>query len=269
MTVFEARVIQTDGDKIQDQPVTLLGDKGIFVRAIEHALLAGEIDGAIHSLKDMPGDAYQPDLEISCFSRREDPRDVIVSRHGTIQALPRFAKVGTGSLRRAAQLSLVRSDLHIADIRGNVDTRLRKLDAGEYDAVILAAAGLHRLGLEDRITEYLDPREFVPDAGQGIIAVQTRPGSAAASVTRTIDDPEARSCAIAERAVVSALQADCRSPVGAFAHILHGRIELVAVAARDAGSPLCRARADGNREDSYALGWKVGMQLLASILSHE
>lgn len=256
--------VHTEGDRIQDVPISALGDKGIFVRPIERRLLAGDIDFAVHSLKDLPSDVETPGLELAAFSPRADPRDVLVSRHGhALRDLPPQARVGTGSLRRRAQLRAVRSDLVADDIRGNVDTRLRKLDGGQYDAIILAAAGLVRVGFGHRITEFLPLDTFVPDAGQGIMAVQVRSGDPSAEFVRAIDDPAARTAAIAERAVLRTLGADCNSPVGAYASLNGERIFVRGMAATRDGQRLYRDEESGPIQQSEMIGTALGERLLS------
>jgi hydroxymethylbilane synthase len=245
-----------------------MSDKGVFVRAIEEALLEGAIDAAVHSLKDVPAEHEQPTLELAAFSSREDPRDVVLSHLGNLMDLPVRSTVGTSSPRRILQLAALRPDLTPAEIRGNVETRIRKLDDGEYDALILAAAGVRRLGLAARVTEYLDPATFVPDAGQGIITVQVRRGDRVGELVRSIDDSPSRTCATAERAVVRALRANCRSPVGAYAYVRDDRLSIVAIAARAADAPLCRDQAEGAPQEAASLGWALGERLLNSILTH-
>jgi hydroxymethylbilane synthase len=257
------RVISTEGDRIQDVSISQLGDKGVFVRAIEAALLRGEIDLAVHSLKDVPSDNEVTGLRLGAFSAREDARDVLVSRDGALfRDLPPGSTVGTSSLRRRAQLAAARSDLQAKDIRGNVDTRLKKLRAGEYDALILAAAGLIRLGLSDAISEYLPVNVFTPDAGQGILAVQTRCETRWDNVALGLDDNASRQCAIAERSCVRALGADCRSPVAAYATVDGTGMSVDGMAAREDGSQLHRDRVQGAAIDAGELGKELGTRLL-------
>ena len=217
LELVEEQVVTT-GDKIQDRPLSEVGGKGLFVKEIEEALLERRADIAVHSIKDVP--AMLPDgLAITCIPAREDPRDVLVApRHGTLADLPKGAKVGTSSLRRAVNLLAARPDLQIVPLRGNVDTRLRKVDAGEADAIVLARAGLVRLGLEGRATEILSPEISLPAVGQGALGIESR-----------IDDEDTRArlavladeitsrCVQAERGVLAALGADCKTPMGAYA----------------------------------------------------
>jgi hydroxymethylbilane synthase len=259
---YRIRTFQTIGDRVTNRPIAEVGDKGIFVRPLERALLEGEVDLAIHSLKDVPADAQVADLELAAFGPRADPRDALVSASGaTLDTLEVGARVGTGSLRRRVQLLAHRPDLCVLDIRGNVDTRLRKLSEDLYDALVLAAAGLQRLDLTPRVSEYLDPQLMVPDAGQGIIAVQARRGSPAAVLARSIDDRDARTAAEAERAVVRALGATCRSPVGVLASIEATSVRLRAMAARDAHGLPFRVELTGTRQHAVAIGLEVAARL--------
>lgn len=261
---FVVITVETEGDRVKDRPVSQFGDKGVFVRALERSLIEKRVDLAVHSLKDMPSDRVVSGLEIAAFSPREDPRDCLVSRGGLpLERLARGARVGTSSLRRAVQLRAVRPDLVATNIRGNVDTRLRKLREGQYDAVILAAAGLHRLGLRDVISQYLPIELFLPDAGQGIMAIQARSGDPAGEVAATVDAHESRLAAVAERAAVRALGADCRSPVGVHA-TLHGNIMVLrGVAASPDGSALRRAEESGPASSAETIGRRLASRLLA------
>src|SRR5271155_3298896 len=193
------QIIHTTGDKITDVALSKVGTKGLFTKEIEEALLAGSIDLAVHSLKDMPTEL--PDgLTLAAIPEREDPRDALIGR--ALEDLPQGARVGTGSLRRSAQLRARRPDLQIEDIRGNVDTRLRKLDEGRYDAIVLASAGLRRLGLETRITELFNPGVMCPAVGQGALAVETRDdGGPAFHVAKRLEHAASRIAVTAERAV--------------------------------------------------------------------
>ncbi len=258
--------IQTKGDAAVDQPIAEIGDKGVFVDAIELALVNKNIDLAIHSLKDVPADLETESTVFAAFPVREDPRDVLVSRTGdTLHLLPSGARIGTSSLRRRVQLLDERPDVQVLNIRGNVDTRLRKLDDGQYDAVLLAAAGLRRLGLADRITEYLAVERFLPDAGQGILAVRTRRDDRANEVARAADDPVSRAAATAERALVRALGAGCQSPVGALAEIRGNRLFLRGLAATEDGSRIYREQVEGPFEQSAEIGTSLGERLLAML----
>jgi len=263
---IEVVVIRTEGDRVQDRPLSQFGDKGVFVRAIEAALLDGAIDLAVHSLKDIPGDSTVQGLEIAAFSPRADPRDVLVSGTGAgLMELPAGTRIGTSSPRRRMLLGELRPDLIVADIRGNVETRLAKVRNGEYAGTILAAAGLERLGRLGEATEFLPPHRWVPDAGQGIIAVQGRIADPALTLARAIDNPRSRVIAVAEREVVRTLGAGCSSPVGAYAEVDSNAITLWAVASSSRGGQAERATATGPLEAAAALGKNVGERLLAGI----
>ncbi len=216
--VLELCVIRTSGDCSAETPVEQFTGKGVFVAELEQALLCGEIDLAVHSMKDLPGE-MAVGLTIACIPPREDPRDVLVGHSAsTLTALPAGARVGTSSLRRCVQLRQLRPDLECVDMRGNVDTRLRKLDEGQYDAICLAAAGLQRLGLAGRITEYFSPEVMVPAAGQGALALQTRDGDTELRTTLAPlhDDATARAVR-AERTVLALLGGGCAVPFGVLA----------------------------------------------------
>lgn len=208
----ELVVISTTGDRRQDRPLREFGDKGLFVKEIEEALLDGRADAAVHSLKDVPGE-LAPGLALVATPERADPRDVLVSRYpGGLDALPPGARVGSSSLRRCGQLTRLRPDLQCADIRGNVDTRIRKVREGEYDAILLAAAGLRRLGLEKEISEEFSLSRMIPAPSQGILAVEAPVETPFARIWDAIDDPVVRVAAQAEREFVRTIGADCHTP---------------------------------------------------------
>jgi hydroxymethylbilane synthase len=214
---FEVQTITTSGDRTA-APLAEIGGRGVFVIEIERALLDGEIDIAIHSLKDLPTDET-PGLLIPAVLSREDPRDVLVSGSSLVLAeLPAGAAIGTGSPRRAAQVLAMRPDLDVRDIRGNVDTRVRKVDDGEYDAVVLAAAGLKRLGILERAAQVFEPHEMLPAPGQGVLALQTRLGDAETTgALAPVDDPATRACALAERSFERRLGGGCHAAIAALA----------------------------------------------------
>ena len=211
-------LVTTTGDRIQDRPLSEVGGKGLFVKEIEEALLEGRADLAVHSVKDVPA-RLPPGLVLACLPRRADPRDVLVSPlHGTLAGLPAGARVGTGSLRRIVSLREARPDLTFVPIRGNVDTRLRKLDAGEVDALVLAGAGLVRLGLEARATEWLSADVSLPAIGQGALGVEIRESDEVARRTLSVvHDADTGITVAAERGVMVALDGDCRTPIAAYA----------------------------------------------------
>lgn len=266
----EIEIIHTTGDKVLDVALAKVGTKGMFTKEIEEALAANHIDLAVHSLKDLPTE-LTGDFEIAAIPAREDPRDALCSiRYASIESLPRGARVGTSSLRREAQLRAVRSDLDVHPLRGNVDTRLRKLESGEYDAIILASAGLNRLGRQGNIRQLLDAKMMCPAAGQGALAIETRAGDEAVKHELAfLDDPAARAETTCERALLRKMGGGCQVPIGASAEWRDGRLKLDAVVASPDGRQLIRESLDG--DDSVAVGELVGTKLLvrggASILS--
>ena len=240
LTVDELEVV-TSGDKTQDRPLQDIGGKGLFIKELEEALLAGHADFAVHSIKDVPAE-IAPRLVLACIPQREDPRDVIITASGAkLAELPPGALVGTSSLRRAVSLREVRGDLRFEPIRGNVDTRLRKLEAGGYAAVVLALAGLKRLGMADRATEILEPEISLPAIGQGALGIECRAADThVAEALATVADPEATVCVTAERAVMAAVEGSCKTPVAAFALHRGGELWLRAMLADPDGSRLRR-----------------------------
>ena len=220
----ELVTMKTTGDKILDKTLDQIGGKGLFVKELDEALRAGEVDLTVHSLKDLPG-VIPEDLPLAAFSKREDPRDVLVLPKGAAE-IDMSLPVGTSSLRRSLQIKELIPGVTTAPIRGNVETRLRKLDEGQYSALVLAAAGLRRLGLEDRISRYFSPDEMIPAGCQGILGIQIGPETDR-SIIEKISDHESACCAIAERAFVKAIGADCGSPDTAFARIKDGRMEIM------------------------------------------
>ena len=261
---IETRIIQTTGDMRRDVPFAQVGTKGMFVKEIEQALLDGSIDVGVHSLKDMPSEL--PDgLELACVPAREDPMDALLARNGlTFALLPQHAVVGTSSLRRQAQLRALRPDLRLEELRGNLDTRLRKLDAGEYDAILLAVAGLNRLGLGGRITERLAPEICVPAAGQGALALETRCGDTETLARlHTVHDPVSAAAVEAERAFLAALGGGCSVPAGALATIVGSRLHLVGLIAAPDGSCVLRAERTGDLSAAAQIGAELSAALLA------
>jgi hydroxymethylbilane synthase len=282
-------VIKTSGDRLQLAPLSEVGGKRLFVKEIEDALATGEIDLAVHSSKDMPA-ALPPGLTIAAVLPREDPRDAVVLRsvgidpqwpstptgsavsprvptfsRALVDALGESPSFGTGSVRRIAQLMHLFPTAHFAPIRGNLDTRLRKLDAGDYDALVLAAAGLRRLGFGSRISLAVPPDVCVPAPGQGIVAIEARDDDDwVKRVVAEIDDPAAAAALRAERALVNALGGGCQTPIGALASPVGGDfLELVGVVVSLDGSRAVRSQARGAARDAAALGTQVGSDLLA------
>jgi hydroxymethylbilane synthase len=261
----EIIVIKTSGDKFANAPLTQIGGKGIFVKELEEALMEETIDIAVHSVKDIPTEIPSR-LQFPAVFRREDVRDCLISASGaTLANLRQGARIGTGSLRRQSQLRHIRPDLDVRDLRGNVDTRLRKAQSGEYDAILLAKAGLDRLGWSDRITETFSPDVFLPAVGQGAIAAECRlSDSEAAQVLATLDDAESRSAIIAERALLSAMQGGCQVPLGAWARTERGEFVLDACVCSVDGSQYVRQRSTATPDQAAALGEHVARLLLES-----
>jgi hydroxymethylbilane synthase len=255
--------MRTEGDRLAEARLAAVGGKGLFVREIEEAVLRGEIEVAVHSLKDLPAES-PPGLMLAAFPAREDPRDVLVTRlPATVETLAPGARVGTSSPRRRALLLAVRPDLAVEPIRGNVDTRLRKLASGEWDAIVLAAAGLRRLGVTPESWVVLDPETFVPAVGQGILAVQARVDDhATRACLARLDDPATRACALAERAYLARLGASCNTPMAAHARVDGATVRMAAVVASDDGRRLLRESAAAPAADAARLGREVAETLL-------
>jgi len=252
-------IIKTTGDKITDVPLAQVGGKGLFTKEIEEALLAGDIDLAVHSLKDMPT-GLPEGLTLAAIPEREDPRDALIGK--PLGELGPGNKVGTSSLRRAAQLHALGRGLITENLRGNVDTRLRKLDEGHYDAIVLAAAGLRRLGWADRIRELIDPDVMCPAAGQGALAIETRDdGGVAHEVAGRLNHAATNAAVTAERSLLATLEGGCQVPIGAYAHF-EGTLNLIAIVASPDGTRLMRDKASGN--DPLKLGRELGERMLAS-----
>lgn len=259
----EIEIIHTTGDKITDVALAKVGTKGMFTKEIEEALAAGRVDLAVHSLKDLPTE-LPAGFEIAAITERQDPRDAFCSRqHSGIEELPRAARVGTSSLRRQAQLKAIRPDLEIHPLRGNVDTRLRKLEQGDYDAVILASAGLKRLGKTELIKQIVPANIMCPAAGQGALGIEIREGDAATRMHLTfLNDAAARASTTCERALLNRLGGGCQVPIGAFAEIRDGKLHLDAIVADPDGSRLLRESREGDLADPEKLGNDVGDILL-------
>jgi hydroxymethylbilane synthase len=257
----ELEIIKTTGDKITDVALAKVGTKGMFTKEIEEALLENRVDLAVHSLKDLPTE-LAAEFEIAAITPRENPRDVCCSVHfAGIESLPHGARVGTSSLRRQAQLKALRPDLRIYPLRGNVDTRLRKLESGEYDAIILAAAGLNRLGKTQLIRQVIPAEVMTPAAGQGALGIEIRNGDQATrQLLAFLDDASARATTTCERALLNKLGGGCQVPIGAFADMQQGRIHLNGLVASPDGTKILREARDGN--DSEKLGNEVGEILL-------
>jgi len=258
---FELVPIRTRGDEIVDRALSEVGGKGLFVADIEEALATGRADLAVHSLKDVPFE-LRDGLTIGAVPRREDPRDALISRTGQgLFDLPPGARVGTSSLRRQAALRRLRPDLVVATLRGNVDTRLRRLEEGQFDAIVLAASGLHRLGLSDRITEYLPVDRFVPAVGQGALAVECRAeDDEVMQCLAAIADPDATRAVEAERAFLSRLEGGCQVPIGAYAEPVGRDLRLLAFVADPSGSHCLQL--ERTAADARALGIALAEEAL-------
>jgi hydroxymethylbilane synthase len=259
--------ITTRADRDVAAPLSSFGGTGLFTKEIQRALLAGGVDLVVHSMKDLPTEAVAG-LTLSAVPPRESVADVLVSnRANTFDDLPRGAVVGTGSLRRQAQVRHLRPDLRIVDVRGNVDTRLRKLDAGEFDALVLAEAGLRRLGLADRIAQVLLPPMMLPAVGQGALAIECRAEDAdTIAVVSQLDDMRTRACVLAERALLAHLRGGCLAPVGAWGRVENGHLQLSAVVlSADGQKKLAAQSAEASIEALCAevLGRRVAEALLA------
>jgi hydroxymethylbilane synthase len=252
-------IIKTTGDKITDVPLAQVGAKGLFTKEIEEALLDGRIDLAVHSLKDLPTE-LPAGLRIAAIPEREDARDALVGR--PLAELRDGARVGTSSLRRVAQLRVARPGLVIESVRGNLDTRLRKLAEGQYDALVVAAAGLRRLGWADRIAEYVPVEVMCPAVGQGALAIETRVEGAAMRACAQLEHGPARIAVEAERAVLARLGGGCQVPIGAHGVVCGGRLELDAVVALPDGSRVIRRRAGGATGGAVPLGRALAEELL-------
>jgi hydroxymethylbilane synthase len=255
-------IIKTKGDKILDVPLAKVGGKGLFVKEIEEALLDGRIDLAVHSMKDMPAELPEG-LTISAIPEREKSQDVLVSRLGNLVDMPKGARIGTSSLRRAAQLLWARSDIQIEPLRGNLDTRLRKLDAGNMDAIVLAAAGIRRLGLEHRISEYLSMDVMLPAAGQGALCIETRKDDAKTNeLMGLLDDADTRAVVLGERAFLHRLGGSCQVPIAAHGQIEDGQYTLGGLVAEPDGSRVLRSELKGPVADCQTIGINLAEKLM-------
>jgi hydroxymethylbilane synthase len=257
----ELEIIKTTGDKILDVALAKVGTKGMFTKEIEEALAEGRVDLAVHSLKDLPTE-LSPGFEIAAITKRENAQDVFCSvKYASINELPQHARVGTSSLRRQAQLMAIRPDLEIHPLRGNVDTRLRKLEQGEYDAIILAAAGLNRLGKTSLVKQVIPAQIMCPAAGQGALGIEIRARDATTRQhLQFLDDDAARATTTCERALLNKLGGGCQVPIGASAEMRNGRLHLDGLVAHPDGKTVLRESRDG--DDPVALGEAVGETLL-------
>jgi hydroxymethylbilane synthase len=261
-------IIKTSGDVLKDAPLSVIGGKGVFTREIEEALLDERIDLAVHSLKDLPT-VLPEGLAVAVITEREDARDALVLRsdlvleHPSIKSLPGRAVIGTSSLRRLAQLRHLRDDLEIKDLRGNVDTRLRKLDAGDYDAVILASAGLRRLGFAERISAPIATADMLPAVSQGALGIETREADALTrEMVAPLDHEPTRLACTAERAMLRGLGGGCQLPIAAHGAVSADRMRLEGLTAALSGTPVIRDALEGAASDATRLGEKLAARLL-------
>ena len=269
LDVFEEHPITTTGDRVQDRRLAEIGGKGLFAKEIHEALADRRIDFAVHSLKDLET-ALPPGIVLACTLKREDARDVLILRECPTRpdpaepfaCLPTGALVGTASVRRQAQLLHARPDLSVRIIRGNVQTRLGRVRAGEFDASLLALAGLRRLGLADEAAVIIAPHLMVPAAGQGIVGVTVREDDAELrQLLLAIEDPEARAVSLAERGLLATLDGSCRTPIGGYARLVDGELHLTGLVAREDGSFLIRSEARGDPAEAEAIGRALGEEL--------
>lgn len=266
----ELNKIKTTGDKILDVPLAQVGGKGLFVKEIEEALLNGTADLAVHSMKDVPTE-FPDGLYLPVICKREDPRDAFITRKQgqefrikSFSDLPQGASVGTSSLRRSCQLLSRRPDLKIQQLRGNLDTRLRKLEEGQFDSIILAAAGVKRLGWSDRITEFIPPEVSLPAIGQGAIGIECRVNDERINdLIKFLDHPETSVCVRAERACLKKLEGGCQVPIAAYARIVDGRIVIDGLVGSVSGDRIIKAHLEGSPDEAELLGTRLAEGLLA------
>jgi len=255
--------IKTTGDKILDVPLAKVGGKGLFVKEIEEAMLENEIDIAVHSMKDVP--TFFPDgLHLSCITKREDPRDALLSRNGvSFKDLPKGANVGTSSLRRQAQIMNIRPDFVIHQLRGNVDTRLRKLKEGQFDAIILAAAGIKRLGLAENVTEYIDPEISLPAIGQGALGIECRVDDRELNdLIAFFNHADSRTCVTGERALLRRLEGGCQVPIACYGRMEEGKLHLTGLVGSVDGKRIVKDTIEGAPDKAEKLGVTLAEKLL-------
>lgn len=260
----ELVTMSTKGDRILDSPLSKIGGKGLFVKELEQGMLEGSADIAVHSMKDVPAE-FPDGLALGAILEREDPQDAFVSgQFGSVAELPQGARVGTSSLRRQCQLRARRPDLNILDLRGNVGTRLAKLEAGDYAAIILACAGLRRLGLAQRITHALTPEEMLPAIAQGVIGIECRADDAATrGLIDPLNDTDTRYRTLAERAMNATLSGGCQAPVAGYSELDNGILHLRGLVGRPDGSEMVRGEISGPVADAEQLGQQLADDLLA------
>lgn len=259
----ELQKIKTTGDKILDVPLARVGGKGLFVKEIEEALLGGRAHLAVHSMKDVPT-LLPNELHLRAITKREDPRDVVFSRNGQkLLELPKGAKIGTSSLRRQSQILHIRPDFEIMHLRGNLDTRIKKLDDGQFDAIILAGAGVKRLGFTDRITEFLSPEVSLPAIGQGALGIETRKDDSFMNgLVSFLDHPETSYCVRAERALLKRLEGGCQVPIAAYGTLEGETLKLTGLVASTDGKTFVKDSSSGHRDGAEEMGTKLAEKLL-------
>ena len=255
--------IKTTGDKILDVPLAQVGGKGLFVKEIEEAMLAHEIDIAVHSMKDVPT-MFPDGLHLSCITKREDARDALLTRNNMkFKDLPQGATIGTSSLRRQAQLMSVRPDFKIAQLRGNVDTRLRKLKEGQFDAIILAAAGVRRLGLAGNVSEYLDTAISLPAIGQGALGIECRVDDRELNdLIAFFNHQDTRTCVTGERALLRRLEGGCQVPIACYGQMVNGKLHLIGLVGSVDGKRIIKETIEGEAEKAEKLGVTLAEKLL-------
>jgi len=259
---FQIVPIKTKGDKILDVALAKIGDKGLFTKELELAILNGDVDFAVHSMKDLPT-VLPEGLQITAMTKRHDPRDVLLAKHNySFRELPRGARIGTSSLRRKAQLLNIRPDLQILDLRGNLNTRMKRMDTENYDAIILAAAGVERLGWQDKITEKLDYQICLPAVGQGSIGIETRGNDQEIyKIVRLANDRDTELCITAERALLKSLEGGCQIPIGAVAEIGDTQLTLTAMVGSLDGKVLVRDSLTGDLTEPEKIGLELAKLL--------
>ncbi len=256
--------IKTTGDKILDVPLAQVGGKGLFVKEIEEAMLAHEIDIAVHSMKDVPT-LFPDGLHLSCITKREDARDALLTRNNMkFKDLPQGATIGTSSLRRQAQLMSVRPDFKIAQLRGNVDTRLRKLKEGQFDAIILAAAGVRRLGLAENVSEYLDPSISLPAIGQGALGIECRVDDRELNdLIAFFNHQDTRTCVTGERALLRRLEGGCQVPIACYGRMMNNKLHLIGLVGSVDGKRIIKETIEGEADKAEKLGVTLAEKLLS------
>ncbi|MEM0216049.1 MAG: hydroxymethylbilane synthase [Candidatus Bathyarchaeia archaeon] len=261
---FEIRIIKTTGDKIRRKPLFTIESKGIFEKEIDQALVRGEIDIAVHSLKDVPVYERYEDIVIAAIPKRDDPREALVSIDGAaLHELPKGAVIGTSSLRRMAQVKFLRRDLEVKPIRGNIDTRIKKVERGEYHAIIVAKAGLERMGLHDLVSEVFHPEVLTPAAGQGALAVVARKSDCnLLKLLKAINHPQTMAEVTAERSLIAALKGGCHFPIGAIGVANGDKLTLYGCVLSVNGCKKISASATGSLEEAQRIGEKVASELL-------